>query len=59
MELLDMNGKEAELSVSTDKIIPDPDNPGTVWVELEPHLRLIFRNGLYAGFYDPLLPKPV
>ena len=34
----------------------DPENPGTVYVETGDGLRLIFRDGKYAGWYTPTLP---
>lgn len=43
-----------EAAVST-----DPDDPRVKTVEVDPHLRLIFRDGRLEGVYDPALPHPI
>lgn len=41
------------------KFVPSAEDPGTKYMELPDGLRLTFRNGVYAGHYDPNLPKGV
>jgi hypothetical protein len=43
-------GAEAQVSAEDRK---------TVYVKVEEHLRLIFRDGEYAGFYDPALESVI
>ena len=35
----------------------DPEDPDVIYFETHDGLRLIFRNGKYAGFYTPLLAE--
>lgn len=51
--------KQINLHAPNMVTIESPEDPDVVYLELEPHLRLIFRKGEYVGHYDPLLPEPI
>lgn len=46
---------EMHLELRRDHMQVSPENPDIMYLDLEEHLRLIFRDGAYAGFYDPAL----
>ena len=55
-------GKRVCCSMMTDLpegagVIQDPENEGTVWLELPDNLRLKFVDGRYAGWYTPKLEE--
>ena len=51
--------KQINLHAPNMVTIENPEDPDVVYLELEPHLRLIFRKGEYVGHYDPLPPEPI
>ena len=53
-----MDAEEEPVYLPEDsRTIRDPENEGTVWLELPDNLRLKFVDGRYAGWYTPKLEE--
>ena len=52
-------GTAALLGVPPTACIRSVEDAETLYYQPEEHLRLIFRNGGYAGFYDPALESVI
>ena len=54
-EIIRNYGTAFLLGVPPTACIKSVEDAETIYYQPEEHLRLIFRDGVYAGFYDPAL----